>query len=130
MTLLVAAIILALYFWAYFSVSGSISNALLVSDVSAILAGITAIISFIAYLWVPKTHLYTTSYFVYLSAAITTAFLVVETGGTSSPFIALWMLVAVFAGIFGAKGLLPLIVATSRVTSQMRRCQNRVNSRA
>lgn len=113
MTLLVAAIILALYFWAYFSVSGSISDALLVSDISAILAGITAIISFIAYLWVPKTRLYTTSYFVYLSVAITTAFLVVETGGTSSPFIALWMLVAVFAGIFGAKGLLPLVVAVN-----------------
>ena len=113
MTLLVAAIILALYFWAYFSVTGSISNALLVSDISAILAGITAIVSFIAYLWVPKTRLYTTSYFVYLSVAITTAFLVVETGGTSSPFIALWMLVAVFAGIFGAKGLLPLIIAVN-----------------
>ncbi|MDB5168121.1 MAG: putative sensor protein [Candidatus Saccharibacteria bacterium] len=43
--------------------------------------------------------------------AITSAALILSTGGNSSPFIALWMMVAVFSGIFGAYGILPLFIA-------------------
>ncbi len=37
----------------------------------------------------------------YLSTAITISLLIVSTGGTWSPFIAIWLLVGVFAGLFG-----------------------------
>lgn len=47
----------------------------------------------------------------YISLALTVGALIVTTGGTISPFIALWMLVAVFAGIFSIWGLLPMVAA-------------------
>jgi two-component system, OmpR family, sensor histidine kinase VicK len=42
---------------------------------------------------------------------VTSAALVLTTGGTDSPFVALWMTLSVFAGIFGFYGLLPLFLA-------------------
>ena len=109
-TLLVSAIVVALYFWAYFASDvKSISGALLVNDTAAILAGATAIISFISYLWAPKKYTLYTALLIYGLLVATTALLVLNTGGTTSPFIALWMITAVFAGIFGIWGILPML---------------------
>lgn len=47
---------------------------------------------------------------IYLMLTVTAAALIVSTGGTTSPFIALWMLVTVFAGVFGIWGLLPILI--------------------
>lgn len=104
-----------LYFWAYFAtdVKSSIGDSLLVSDLAAGLAGLTAIISFISYLWVPKKYIFYASLVVYGLLVATTALLVLNTGGSSSPFIALWMLVAVFSGIFGAWGIMPMLIAVN-----------------
>lgn len=106
-----SAIVVALYFWAYFASDvKSISSALLVSDTAAILAGITAIVSFISYLWSPKKYIFYTALLIYGLLVATTSLLILNTGGTTSPFIALWMLVAVFAGIFSAKGIVPMLL--------------------
>lgn len=43
----------------------------------------------------------------------TIAILITETGGASSPFVALWMLAGIFAGIFGLWGSLPILFAAS-----------------
>jgi PAS domain S-box-containing protein len=107
----VSAIVVVLYFWAYFASDvKSISSALLVSDTAAILAGITAIVSFISYLWSPKKYIFYTALLIYGLLVATTSLLILNTGGTTSPFIALWMLVAVFAGIFSAKGIVPMLL--------------------
>ncbi len=110
--MLVAVIILALYFWAYFANVRSIGPALLVSDIAAGLAGASFLISFISYLWAPKKYIGLGVALAYVLLCATTATLILSTGGVSSPFIALWMLVAVFAGVFGWYALLPLFVAT------------------
>lgn len=110
--MLVAVIILALYFWAYFADVKSIGAALLVSDMAAILAGISFGLSFISYLWAPKQYIAMGVGLAYTLLCITTGLLIIETGGPASPFIALWMLVAVFAGVFGWNALLPLFLAT------------------
>jgi PAS domain S-box-containing protein len=47
---------------------------------------------------------------IYLLLAATAAGLIFTTGGTTSPFIALWMLVTIFAGVFGIWGLLPILI--------------------
>lgn len=104
---------LGLYFWAYFANVKSISDSLLVSDVSAVLAGATLIVSFVLYLWVPKKFTTWASFTTYTLLAATAAALVVTTGGPASPFIALWMLLAVFAGIFGGWGIVPMFVAVN-----------------
>lgn len=111
--MIVAGVILALYFWAYFADVKSISAALLVTDVAAIFACIAAVAGFVSYLWAPKKYIFWASYTAFLLLAAMTAVLILETGDTASPFIALWMLVAVFAGIFGVYGLLPLFGAVT-----------------
>jgi len=109
--MLVAGIILALYFWAYFADVQSIGASLLVSDAAAVLAGIALVTGFVSYLWTPKKYISWGSLGAFVVLAVTGATLILSTGGTSSPFIALWMLISVFAGVFGAYGLLPLFVA-------------------
>ena len=106
-------IILALYFWAYFANVESISAALLVSDGAAILAGITILAGSILYLWVPKNMLFQSALAVYLLLTLTTAYLIVDTGGITSPFVALWMLVAIFSGVFSFFGITPLLLAVT-----------------
>jgi PAS domain S-box-containing protein len=110
--MLVAAIILALYFWAYFADVKSIGAALLISDEAAITAGAAFGLSFVSYLWVPKKFISLGVIAAYVLLCCMAALLILNTGGPSSPFIALWMLVAVFAGVFGWYALLPLFVAT------------------
>lgn len=110
--MLVAAIVLALYFWAYFADVKEIGSSLLVDDMTAIFAGVSFVLGFISYLWAPKKYVQAGSLVTFAMLAATAGMLVLSTGGTSSPFIALWMIIGVFAGIFGVYGLIPLFVAT------------------
>lgn len=109
--MLVASIVLALYFWAYFADVEGIDASLLVSDTVAIMAGVAFAAGFISYLWAPKKHIFWGSWAAFMVLAATSAVLILGTGEVSSPFIALWMIVGVFSGIFGLYGLLPLFVA-------------------
>jgi len=109
--MIVAAIILALYFWAYFADVKSITAALLVSEGAAVLAGVSLVVGFVSYLWAPKKYIFWSSLAAFGILAVMTAVLVLSTGGVSSPFIALWMVVAVFAGVFGLYALAPLFLA-------------------
>lgn len=109
--MLVSSIILALYSWAFFADVKDLGSALLVSDTVAIMAASALVIGFVSYLWAPKKYIFWGSWVAFMVLAITSAALVLGTGDTSSPFIALWMIVGVFAGIFGIYGLLPLFIA-------------------
>lgn len=104
-------IVLALYSWAYFGNAKSIGASLLVGNAAAILACVSVVVAFISYLWTPRNYIFWAALTVYGLLCATTSVLILDTGGTASPFIALWMAVSVFAGIFGAYGLLPLFIA-------------------
>lgn len=78
----------------------------------AISAGVTALTSLALYIFSPKRPHYALPLTVYLLFAATVGLLVVQTGGSHSPFIALWMLVAFFGGVFAVWGALPLLVAS------------------
>lgn len=67
--------------------------------------------STVSYLWIPKKAILPAALLIYFLLAATAGGLIVTTGGVTSPFIALWMLVAVFSGIFGIWGLIPILVA-------------------
>lgn len=110
--MLVSAIILTLFFWAYFADVKQIGSSLLVSELAAGLAGGAFLFSFISYLWSPKKNITLGVALAYILLCATTAILILDTGGAGSPFIALWMLVAVFAGVFGWYALIPLFIAT------------------
>jgi PAS domain S-box-containing protein len=79
----------------------------------AIAAGITALASVIFSILAPKKPGYIKALVVYLLFTATAALLVVQSGGVASPFIALWMLVSFFAGVFAIYGALPVFIATA-----------------
>jgi PAS domain S-box-containing protein len=76
----------------------------------AITASLTALASVIFYIVTPKKESFTQTLVVYLLFAVTSGLLVVQTGGTGSPFIMLWLLVAFFSGIFAVYGWLPIFI--------------------
>ncbi|HEY8992912.1 MAG TPA: ATP-binding protein [Candidatus Microsaccharimonas sp.] len=76
----------------------------------AVAAGITGLLSLVLYI-VAKKPTSMQSVIVYLLFAATAGLLVIQTGGTGSPFIMLWMLVAFFSGIFAIYGWLPILIA-------------------
>ena len=78
----------------------------------AILAGLTAVASVIFYIVTPKKESFKQALIVYLMFAATVGLLVIQTGGTGSPFIMLWLLVAFFSAIFAVYGWLPVFIAS------------------
>lgn len=112
--MLIALTILGLYFWAVFDrTAQDLSGSIIVTDYAAILAAVAFMVAFVSYLWAPREYIMPISLFAYFVLAATTATLIFSTGGTSSPFIALWMMIAIFAGVFGLYGVLPMLAATT-----------------
>jgi len=83
-----------------------------INVIVAALAGLTALISIIFYIVKPKKESFAQSLIVYLLFTATVGLLVVQTGGTGSPFIMLWLLVAFFSALFALYGWLPIFIAT------------------
>ncbi len=108
-----ASIIIALYLWAFFVGVNNVSSILIVSNAAAGLSILTIIVALASYFFSPKKYIAQTSLIAYILLAVTVALLLLETGGAASPFIALWMFVSVFAGIFGAQALIPLAIAVN-----------------
>jgi PAS domain S-box-containing protein len=106
-----AGFIIIFYFWTFFTRATNIG--LLVSSAAVIVSAIAFILAVVAYLWPPKKYIKETSLAVYGLLAAMAATLVLTSGGAFSPFIALWILVAIFAGIFGLWGLVPIFIAGS-----------------
>jgi PAS domain S-box-containing protein len=114
---LVSIAIIGLYLWTFLSKNADFSRTIQVNLPALILAGITAFISFVAYIWIPKKSAFLVSLILYLLLATMTALLVIDTGGVSSPFIALLVLVIIFSDIFGLWGLIPILLAISAFTA-------------
>lgn len=102
----VSLAVMALYALPYVLVPGIVSEFLIVSELGVALAATTLVIAFIFYLWVPKKNLSLYSFIVYTLLAATTASLILSTGGIGSPFIALWLAIAVFSGVFAMRGFI------------------------
>jgi PAS domain S-box-containing protein len=100
--------VLVLYVLPYVLMQGILSSYLVVSWHGAVLAAVALLASVVLYLWVPKNHLDRYTFGVYLLLLATVAALIINTGGISSPFIALWIAVAVFSGVLGARGYILL----------------------
>ena len=84
------------------------------------MAGIGSLIVLILCFWLPRKHETGIGIFVYLLTVAVTATTIITSGGVVSPFLVMWIIVAIFAGFFGAiilgiMGLLVIlqIIATS-----------------
>lgn len=76
---------------------------------SAIGAGVTALTSLIFYIFAPKQPSFAPAFIIYLLFTFTSGWLVFQTGDITSPFIALWLFISFFAGIFAFWGALPAL---------------------
>ena len=113
--------IILLYAWARFIPTGyQLPIGLSVSDLAAGVAGIGSLIVLILCFWLPRKHETEIGIFVYLLTVTVAATTIITSGGVISPFLVIWIIVAIFAGFFGAiilgmMGLLVIlqIIATS-----------------
>lgn len=121
MALLSCFTIILLYAWARFIPTGyQLPIGLSVSDLAAGVAGIGSLIVLILCFWLPRKHETGIGIFVYLLTVAVAATTIITSGGVISPFLVMWIIVAIFAGFFGAiilgmMGLLVIlqIIATS-----------------
>ena len=111
---MLALLIIALYIWGqHLTTNSSLASTLYISPVTAGLAGIVAIAAIVCYFWTPKDKLIPFSAGLYSLLVVTTGLLVVQSGGVGSPFVAVWMAVSVFAGLYGLYGLAGITVAVN-----------------
>ena len=121
MALLSCFTIILLYAWARFIPTGyQLPIGLSVSDLAASVAGIGSLIVLILCFWLPRKHETEIGIFVYLLTVAVAVTTIITSGGVVSPFLVMWIIVAIFAGFFGAiilgmMGLLIIlqIIATS-----------------
>ncbi len=97
--------------WGFFSHNPSISAPFVVSLPAAIVAAITMLICLISHIKIPEKAYFATALIAYLLIAATAALLIINTGNITSPFVALWMLISLFACVFGVWGLIPVLLS-------------------
>ena len=105
--------IILLYAWARFIPTGyQLPIGLSVSDLAAGVAGIGSLIVLILCFWLPRKHEIGIGIFVYLLTVVVATTTIITSGGVVSPFLVMWIIVAIFAGFFGAiiSGIMGLLV--------------------
>ena len=105
--------IILLYAWARFIPTGyQLPIGLSVSDLAAGVAGIGSLIVLILCFWLPRKHETEIGIFVYLLTVTVATTTIITSGGVVSPFLVMWIIVAIFAGFFGAiiLGIMGLLV--------------------
>lgn len=105
--------VIILFGWAYFTNLNNIGGSIATSWLAAGLAVLSIAVASISYFFAPENYKTLTAYVAYLLLIGTTGVLILDTGATSSPFIALWMVAAVFAGIFGMNTITLLFVGVN-----------------
>ena len=119
--------IILLYAWARFIPTGyQLPIGLSVSDLAAGVAGIGSLIVLILCFWLPRKHETEIGIFVYLLTVAVAAITIITSGGVVSPFLVMWIIVAIFAGFFGAiiLGMMGLLVILQIIATSV---QQRVN---
>ena len=106
-----------MFFWGLVGEGASITSSPFVTDSTAILATASLVLTVILYIWTPYKYTVATATTVYIFMVVSTALLILQSGGIHSPFIALWLVAGVFAGVFGWWGIgLMLILANAFIT--------------
>ena len=122
MALLSCFTIILLYAWARFIPTGyQLPIGLSVSDLAAGVAGIGSLIVLILCFWLPRKHETEIGIFVYLLTVAVAATTIITSGGVVSPFLVMWIIVAIFAGFFGAiiLGIMGLLVILQIITTSI-----------
>ncbi len=105
--------ILCLFAVGTFIVNGQGADNIFVPLPVAIMALVTAITSIISYIAAFKKMIYELALATFLLMSATLGSLIEMTGGVHSAYIPMWMMLAVFSGLFGAWGIGSILVATN-----------------
>ena len=122
MALLSCFTIILLYAWARFIPTGyQLPIGLSVSDLAAGVAGIGSLIVLILCFWLPRKHETEIGIFVYLLTVAVATTTIITSGGVVSPFLVMWIIVAIFAGFFGAiiLGIMGLLVILQIISTSV-----------
>ncbi len=111
--LFVALFLLAFFGLSFLSFAPSSSQQFLVPLPVAVSASVVALMSLVAYFASPRQRLGQITVIIYAGLVFTVGLLLILTDVSRSPFIALWLLVSVFAGLFGWRMLIGLFVAAN-----------------
>ena len=114
--------IILLYAWARFIPTGyQLPIGLSVSDLAAGVAGIGSLIVLILCFWLPRKHETGIGILVYLLTVTVAATTIITSGGVVSPFLVMWIIVAIFAGFFGAiiLGIMGLLVILQIISTSV-----------
>jgi PAS domain S-box-containing protein len=100
-TALIAAIILALFAWANIAGISHVGSSFNVSMLAAGIALTSAAIAIVSYFFAPERLRTSSALVAYIFLLTAIGAVTVQTGQANSPFLALWMIGAMFSGIFG-----------------------------
>lgn len=109
----VSLFLIAFFAFGYFTSDSVVTANFIVPLPVAITSVIVAITSFGAYLFAPREKLEQITLAVYIGLCVNVALLLVLTNPVTSPFIALWILASVFAGLFGWRMLVGFMIAVN-----------------
>src|SRR5688572_8974431 len=113
---MVSLLIIGLYAVGNFAL-GIAPNTLFIPDIALLIAIVNALYSLLAYIFIRDSRAHATGLIAFTIMCVNVALLVGLTGGVHSPFVAMWLLIAVFAGLFGWSMLLAFaIVANAYAT--------------
>jgi PAS domain S-box-containing protein len=107
--LLISVVIVVLFGASEFSPKGA-DAVLQVPAAAAVFAAFNGLISLVAYFLARKKVSFYMALTAYMSTFVTISVLILLTGGAWSPFVALWLLVGVFGGVFGWWALIGLAI--------------------
>lgn len=111
-TLFVSGAIVFLYAYARFiPTGGHFPLGAAISDTSAAFSAVLTAGVFTLWLWLPHRHTTFIAAAVYLLLITTLSLLISTSGSAASPFLSLWLMSALFAGVFGAWMSLTLAAA-------------------
>ena len=119
--------IILLYAWARFIPTGyQLPIGLSVSDLAAGVAGIGSLIVLILCFWLPRKHEIGIGIFVYLLTVTVATTTIITSGGVVSPFLVMWIIVAIFAGFFGAiiLGIMSILVILQIIATSIQQGVN------
>ena len=89
---------------------GPLGDALMVDDYAAIAACALLAFGIVSYVSSPRKLLFPLAYLQYVALLSLVGYLMYTTGGASSSFIALWLMVVIFASVFGVIGQSTVLV--------------------
>lgn len=99
--------------------SDTLPESLSVDIIPVALAGLAMVGSIVGFILAKRITSFLPGYAVYLFFTLATAFALIATGGMTSPFIAVWVLIAFTAPVFGAYAWLPVLVLTGSYAASL-----------